>query len=319
MYKLFKVFNLEIFQGGNKRRNYFEGWYYKLVDQTQKNVYAIIPGVSFGHGKVNHAFIQIFDAGNNITSYVKFNINQFEYSKKHFKVTIGNNIFERNKIVLDLESDIFRIVGSLEFQNIVPFPKSLLNPGIMGPFSFVPFMECYHGIINIQHDITGILSINNRNINFTKGYGYLEKDWGKSFPEAWVWIQSNHFSQNNVSFMFSIAKIPWMGGHFTGFVSFLRIGESFYRFASYTNAKIKKFNYENNSVDIVVADSRYSMSINAEYSSGGSLMAPKNGNMDRKIIESLTSEVLVVLRNKNGDILFNGRGINVGMEIAGSM
>ena len=58
----------------------------------------------------------------------------------------------------------------------------MTRPGVMGPFSFVPFMECYHGVVNIDHKISGSLMINNEEIDFTDGYGYIEKDWGKSFP-----------------------------------------------------------------------------------------------------------------------------------------
>ncbi len=48
MYLLNKLLNPEIFQGQYKKKNYFEGWYYKLIDSSQNNVWAIIPGISYG-------------------------------------------------------------------------------------------------------------------------------------------------------------------------------------------------------------------------------------------------------------------------------
>ena len=63
----------------------------------------------------------------------------------------------------------------------------------MGWYSFVPFMECNHGIVSVNHDLYGEISVNGNVIDFNNGKGYIEKDWGVSFPEAWIWIQSNNF------------------------------------------------------------------------------------------------------------------------------
>ena len=35
------------------------------------------------------------------------------------------------------------------------YPGTIFSPGIMGWYSFVPFMECKHGIVSINHDLTG--------------------------------------------------------------------------------------------------------------------------------------------------------------------
>lgn len=36
-------FNPERFQGRHKRKSYFEGWYYKIIDASEKYAFAIIP------------------------------------------------------------------------------------------------------------------------------------------------------------------------------------------------------------------------------------------------------------------------------------
>ena len=40
MNTLKRLFNPEIFQGVNKDKNYFEGYYFKLVDKEEKNSFA---------------------------------------------------------------------------------------------------------------------------------------------------------------------------------------------------------------------------------------------------------------------------------------
>lgn len=45
----------------------------------------------------------------------------------------------------------------------------------MGPFAFVPFMECYHGIVSMDHIIQGELEIDGATVDFSNGRGYMEK------------------------------------------------------------------------------------------------------------------------------------------------
>lgn len=321
MYLFRKLCNPEMFQGQYKRKNYFEGWYFKLIDSSQKNVWAIIPGIAYGKSRNDgHAFIQVIEANSCKVHYFKYDVSKFKFSNKSFHVQIENNSFNRKGIILDLNNENTSIKGQISFSNIVPFPKKFFNPGIMGPFSFVPFMECYHGIVNIHHEIKGKILENNTEIDFTNGYGYIEKDWGKSFPEAWIWLQSNHFSQDNVSVMFSIAKIPWLGSHFTGFLSFLRIDKKILVFATYTGAQIKKLQYKNNVLNVSIFNSKYTLEMEATFSKGGVLKAPKNGMMNREITESITSDVKVKLYdNKSNKIVFEGEGMNTGFEVAGDI
>lgn len=316
MYFINRIFNPEMYQGRYRHKNYFEGWYFKAIDTTAEHIYAIIPGVSLTR-EDKHAFIQFIDAVSGKTKYFRFPIEDFTFSPKSFDIYIKNNHFNRNGYSVDFGSDDFRVSGEIKYTDIVPFPKTIFSPGIMGPYSFIPFMECYHGIVNIHCVTNGTLSINGNQADFTGGYGYLEKDWGTSFPKSWIWLQSNHFESDSTSLMFSIASIPWLRTEFDGLIAFLRIGDSFYRFATYTKAKIKKLAYEGNMLEIVVEDRGYILSLQAAVNSGGILKAPKNGMMNIDITESITSLVEVNLSSRNGSVIFKGTGRNTGLELAG--
>ena len=173
MYILSKLFNPEIFQGKYKNKNYFEGWYYKLVDKSEKNSIAFIPGIARDGDKKAHAFIQLIHSLEYKTEYFTYDIGEFKYSESELDVRIGNNHFTKNGIEIDIKNKNTGVKGSLDFFDIEPFPKTLFSPGIMGPFSFVPFMECYHGVVNIHHKLKGSLYIDNKEIDFTGGYGYI--------------------------------------------------------------------------------------------------------------------------------------------------
>ena len=313
MYWLRKLFNPEIFQGKYKKKEYFEGWYFKIIDRSLEHALAVIPGVSLGED--GHAFIQVLDSRRSQVHYLRYDLDSFRYSEKGFEVEIGGNRFSDKGIFLDIDRDGLRISGELSFENVVKFPKSVLRPGIMGPYSFVPFMECYHGIVNIHEEVVGALSIGGELVDFSGGFGYVEKDWGRSFPESWVWLQSNHFGEDRVSLMFSTAKIPWRGKFFVGFLSFLRVDSRVFLFASYTGARVRSLSYAGGVLRVVVEDRSYILEIEGVHSKGGVLKAPKNGLMDREVLESISAKVRVRLSRRSGGVVYEGEGSNTGLEV----
>lgn len=316
MYSLKRIFNPEIYQGKYKRRNYFEGWYYKIIDKNSQNILAIIPGVAITKEE-KHAFIQFINANTGLTRYIKYKIEDFHYSEKELDIRINNNHFTKYGLTVDFNLEDINVRGNIDYTNIVSFPKTKLNPGIMGPFSFVPFMECHHGIVNMHCELNGAINFNGKNIDFTGGYGYLEKDWGSSFPQSWIWLQSNHFDKANASVMFSIASIPWFHRKFDGLIAFLRIDDKLFRFATYTGAKIQKLCFNNDQISILVEDSESILSLEVTNSKGGTLKAPKKGIMEINITETITSIVKVTLIGKDGKKVFEGLGKNTGLELAG--
>ena len=183
------TWNPDMYHGWGRKRSYFEGWYFKIVDPTEGYALAFIPGISIGKDGKSHAFIQTMDGKKCATTYERFDASDFQAHKKHFHLQIADNQFSTNKIKINLPN----IKGELSFENIATWPKVLGAPGIMGWFSFAPFMECYHGVVSLDHSVKGSLTVNGEEIDFTNGRGYIEKDWGFSFPKGYIWMQTNHF------------------------------------------------------------------------------------------------------------------------------
>ncbi len=314
MFHFGSVFRQEAFLGANRKKDYFEGWYYKLINRQRDIVLAVIPGISMGDGKQDaHAFIQVIDALNNRVAYHRFPFEAFEADTKKLNIRIGRNRFTNCGIRLDLQGEDGEISGELSFTDIIPYPKTLFSPGIMGPFSFVPCMECYHGVVNIRHTILGSLSINGSERDFTGGEGYLEKDWGRSFPKKWIWVQANHFEEP-ACLMFSIAEIPWLGRSFTGLIAFLKTENEFFRFATYNGSKVQSLTLAEGRLEAVMQKRGYTLHLFADNAEGGLLKAPKSGLMTREIRESVTAKVSVRLLGPKG-VLFEGSSGNAGMEV----
>lgn len=310
------IFHPERFQGWDKQFQYFEGWYFKLINQSGTEAMAVIPGIAMDEQGNKQAFIQILDGKRKTAQYHKFPFESFTASKKSFEISIGENHFSSHTIQLNLEN----INGSLRFNGNIPWPKYFLSPGIMGPYSFVPYMECYHGIVSMNHQIEGSLMLNGNSINFTNGKGYLEKDWGKSFPSSYIWLQSNHFFEEAVSLKCSVAKIPWLGSSFVGFIAGLWWRNKFYRFTTYNRSKLVKAFANLEYVEIEMENPRYHLEIITVRDAPTALASPILGLMDGRIEETMNATIHIKLSEKrSGKILYMDKGKHGGLEVAGNV
>lgn len=326
--KIKRIWKPEVFHGYKKGQ--FEGWYFKIVDKNSKHIWAFITGISMTKRKdetlenQSHAFIQIYNGVSGEYHYIKYNLSDFEASTDNFLVKIKKNKFSKEKIQLNINQGNLRILGELKFQDTVPWPVKLLNPGTMGPFAFVPKMECYHGVLSFDHVIKGSLLINGDEIDFTEGRGFISKEWGISHPSSWIWIQSNHFENApGTSLNVSIARIPYLNQEFPGFIiGFVNQGK-LYRFTTYNRSKLEELQITEDQVSFKVSNKNYLMRVNAVKKGGTELRSPITGIMSGNVIESLTSTVEIHLFKKRSnkeprELIFHGTGEPTGLEIKGN-
>lgn len=301
----------EMFQGWGRSQRYFEGWYYKLVSADQKHALAIIPGVSFSKSG-DHAFIQTMDGIRKKSRYERFSLPQFKPSDVRFKVNLGQNIFSDQALQVNLP----HLHGRVEFKGTVPYQGSLLRPGIMGWYSFVPFMQCYHGLVSMDHRLSGMLVHEGQPVDFTGGKGYIEKDWGSSFPKAWVWSQCNHYDRHeDLSIMASVAHIPWLGSYFIGFLAVVSFQGFLKIFTTYTRAKMH-LKLGQDSVKMDFWDRNDRLQIVARQEEGADLKSPQHGAMTGKVNESMQATHQVLLQLNDRKIRANGT--TAGLEVGGN-
>ena len=314
MKKTYLIKNPIYFQGEkylNTNENYFEGWYFK--NTNNKDSIAFIPGINLNN-KEKKAFIQVIT--NNNSYFINYDIDDFEYSDEPFYIKIGNNFFSEKYISININDKIqkLKIYGDIEYNNNKNIKTNILNPNIMGPFSYIPSMECNHAILAMKSNINGIININNKKIIFKNDIGYIEKDYGISFPKNYIWIQGNNFKNKDTSFMLSIANIPFKTFNFKGLICSLIIDNKEYRFATCNNSKIIKYEINNENVFITLKKGKYILEINSKLKQGLKLMAPHKGKMDKDIYENITSIINLTLK-ENNKIIYQDISKNCGIEI----
>jgi hypothetical protein len=313
-----RLFKPEVFQGDLKKTGYFEGWYFKHVRKDTKTI-ALIPGVSIESKHSGHAFIQVLDGITDTSEYVQFSLADFSASKQDVDIHIANNRFTLSGLELDIDRPGMKLKAHVVYDGITPFPVTLLSPGIMGWYSYLPRMECFHGVVSMKHAVSGSISCNGNTYDLTGGTGYIEKDWGSSFPRDYIWVQCSDFPTLEASFMLSVASIPWMGSEFTGFLCFFNTGSRLYRFATYTRAHIQHLNSDSHSLAIRLYDRHHTLTVEIQGEQGRELVAPEHGEMKRTIKESVISRINVTLEDKNGHHIYSGEGFPAGFEQAGDI
>jgi hypothetical protein len=323
------------YHGWGKKNVFFEGWYYKMISKDKSRRLAVIPGI-FHHQDPDkrHAFIQVLDGVTSKVVYHRYSFDTFQAARQGFVFQLADSAFYQQGIQLDISNDEQIISGNLNFEGIQPWPVRTFSPGVMGPYRFAPFMQTYHGVLSMDHTIQGELVVDGVQFDFNGGRGYMEKDWGKTFPRAYIWMQSNHFSEKGISLTASVATIPWLWSWFRGFLIGLLIEDKLYRFTTYLGSEIEELSVDDKKTEwVVIGKSQsdpggrfpgYQLIIQAERGSAGLLKSPELDGMTPRIFESLTANLNIVLvgLDKDGkeiEIIYQGEGDCGGLEIAGSI
>lgn len=313
MNNLYLKNNPIVFQGKNKIKkseNYFEGWYFKNTNFEE--TISFIPGINIKN-KEKSCFVQVIT--NKKSYYIPYDFKDFEFSYKPFYIKTKDNFFSQEEINVNIKNEEIKITGNLRFSDNVNLKKKFIAPNIMGPFSFIPNMECNHAILSMYHNINGALKVNNQTIKFNNGTGYIEKDWGTSFPKTYIWCQGNCFtSKLTASLFISIADIPFKFLSFKGFICVLSLGGKEYKFTTYNGAKIEEYNIVDNYINIVLSKKRYKLIITAKTKDTSKLLAPQYGDMTIHISESVNSEIDIILF-KDNSVIFKDYSTNCGVEI----
>lgn len=236
------------------KKNYFFGKYYKFISKYDFSMAIIIANSNEGKS------IQL------ITNSCSYQIKDIQSIK----------IVDENHFIFSVNQDDLSVEGDLYLGALNPLSKK-----VMGPFSYIPFMECKHDIYSMFHSISGNITINSTKISFDDGIGYIEGDKGRNFPKKYIWYNS---VLPNKTITLAIARIPFGFISFTGVLCFIKTEKKEYYFCTWNRVKIKELTEGH----IKIKKGRYVLNIDVNLKEGHCLKAPVKGNMTRYIKENLS-------------------------------
>ena len=321
-----------------------------MVLGNETRTIAVIPGV-FMNENDRHAFLMV--AYDNVSHYFRFPFEAFRSSAPddEFRVTIETVEGEKHRNGLfsfdELRVDVDPIEGDDATEAVRmdltltdaarPTDVSWLMPGTMGPFSWLAIMQCNHHVLSMRHEIRGSIRIGagDEQTNVT-GIGYLEKDWGHSFPSTWMWGQANRWTGPvpvSASLFFSFASIPLgFGLELPGFLIIFEHEKQFYRFHSYLLSVVDQLEIDrqNHRFSFTVVDllSRYKLTMTAHFNaanSGALLYGPRHGRMEKFVKEILDHHAYFDVQLTRVDptveqvVLFEARAHHVALEMNGDV
>lgn len=287
---------MPIFFGKHQKRSYFEGWYFRNQNETE--VISLIPAIHIDDKGQKSASIQVImnTASDNIT----YPFDDFAVLAKKPGIRICKNIFTREGIILNICTERTTVVGKLIFSKFTP-----LKHDVMGPFRYIPFMQCRHSVFSLAHNIKGKLIVNGRVMSFNQGLGYVEGDRGVGFPSDYFWTQCSWRAKGNNAIMISVADIPIGKVSFKGCIGLVYYGGKEYRLATYLGVKIKKLNKG----ELWVQQGVYDLHVTLIDENPHNLLAPVKGNMTRTVYESVDCRIRYrFMVNKNVIFDFVERG-----------
>lgn len=266
---------MKAYHGARARRSYFEGWY--LKQQAGSDTVALIPAIHRDETGRASASLQVITGAESFA--LPYAGEAFQAHPSRFAVRLGPNVFSETGCILDASSGPATVTGRLTYGPFLP-PRS----DIMGPFRFVPHMQCRHSVLSLFHTVRGALWINGRYYRFDGGPGYAEGDRGRSFPRRYIWTQGSW--AGNCA-MLSVADIPLLGGHFTGCIGSILYRGRELRLATYRGVRVLEVAGER----ATVRQGAWEFTAERLGGAGLPLRAPEAGAMRRTVHESAACPV----------------------------
>lgn len=254
---------------------YFKGWYFK--HQTSAQSIAFIPAYHIDKEGLACASLQVIT--NDSSYFLNYPIDDFFTSPGNFLIQVGDSTFSDRGCRIRINTKKCNISGRLKYGSF-----HAPSTPVMGPFHYLPFMQCSHDVYSLFHTVNGRLTVNGETIIFQNDIGYLEGDKGTSFPKKYLWTQC---SWGNNAVMVSIADIPFLRRRFTGCICSIYFQGHEYRLATYKGVRLLACTDRL----IILRQGRMTLRVELLESHPLPLRAPREGNMTSAIHESLSCRV----------------------------
>lgn len=298
---------------------FFEGWQFKLA-RADGRMLSIIPGISKDGEGNDCAFLQVFSPGYLAPTYIEMDIRHFHAASRPFEITLEDSRFTKKGVKLHAAGNGNRFDGLVRFKDMALLDKSIFSPSMMGPFAFITGLSCHHDVISLRHALEGEIVINGEAWDFNAGVGYIDKDWGLSFPNHLLWVQANQFEKDpQLSVAVCMARIHVGGISIPGVLCVVARNGRQYRYCTYNAAYVYKVDKKGeNRIIIIIKKGGEMLKIDVMYQPINSLLpAPHMGCMRRKGVQEHCVEKLRVTLTRDGAPLVDDWSIGGGMQLAG--
>jgi hypothetical protein len=278
-------------RGTFERNKFFEGWFQKVYSKAHKASFILIYGYATHNSDDEFGFLQVL-IPNQVPELVYFPKNEVSCDIEKHIFRMGNNLLTTELIRIDING--LRI--DLNLKSSQPF-RTFKNS--MGYTYFIPNLPCYHSVLNTAQSVSG--EIQHKGLCYTLDHemGYLEKNWGTTFPESYFWVHAIDPNNPAISLLFSRAKIVWLGKTYIKHVGYFCFDGQQIELRELKNFSVSNSNLgpENRSIQIRSASAHLDLAL--EYGREVLFKGPKDGALSRIIQHQTDASIKVSLIYEN--------------------
>lgn len=293
-------------RGNFERSKFFEGWFQKVFSTQHNASFLFIYGYATRNSNDKFGFLQVL-IPNQTPEIVYFPKDEVSCDVDHHIFRMGNNMFTTESIRVST-SDLGIDLKLLNTHPVRSFKNS------MGYTYYIPNLPCYHSVLNISQTVSGEIQHKGQCYVLDNEMGYLEKNWGASFPERYFWVHAVDPNDPGVSLLFSRAEIMWLGKTFIKHVGHLRFDGN-----QIDLRELKNFTFSNiiNSPEnqtIQIRSVSVQLDIAIKFGTNVLFQGPKGGELSRVIGHQTDAQIEVSLTWKKSTRRFKmvGNFENIG-------
>jgi hypothetical protein len=153
--------------------------------------------------------------------------------------------------------------------------------------------------MNEFHHVSGEIQTTHQHFLLEHESGYMEKNWGTSFPKRYCWLQAIDPNDSKTSLMFSQAEIQWIGRTFIRHVGHLRFNGQQIDLRELRKCTISNSILDETNHSIQLSGKNIKLEIHISFQEKVIFKGPTDGNMSRDIIHHTDAQIDVQL-NLNG-------------------
>lgn len=183
---------------GRKGEDWYEWWYFKLIDPKTKTpfyfVYGVVNPWDISQKKESsRAMVSIGDFSNHTMMTQNFSPKSFSASRERPLVSIGEyNLATDQKIEGFIFQNGYYARWNLKIKKIRGWQA-------MGWGMPLKVFNIWWYPAQMDATFSGTIEMNGKVYEIEDADGYQDRNWGTSFPKWWYWMVSNSFVENENS------------------------------------------------------------------------------------------------------------------------
>lgn len=257
------------------RSRYFEGWFQKVYSREYGVSFILIYGYATRNTEERFGFIQIVSPDSEALMLC-FPEAELSCDRARHIMWMGSNTLSTDRIEVHSEDILIRM--NLTGNHPVQSYKNS-----MGYTYFVPGLPCYHSVVNTSHLVSGVVQHRGKEYALDDEMGYLEKNWGSSFPDRYFWLHALDPGDSEVGILFSQAEIRWLGRRFVRHVGHVRFDGKLIDFRDLANVRIEIFSPAPDMLMIRMNSKTLKVEIAISQGKRVLFKGPRNGQLSRDI------------------------------------